>query len=277
MHGFRCNETMKYHWIHPEYRDAVQCFLLEESGDWMKHAVRNVIVDRTTETRKLEPPSPIPACYAKIYRYPRFKDRLRIFLRGGLFGASRAAVEYRNLRRLHRQGLAPSVIAYGEVRHHGWLQESLLVMDEVGGAVPLDQFVAGPFKAFSPEQRREFIRRLAGFTRRMNAGRFVNSEYHWRNILVRCDGAEVSFKVIDPSASRFRYRLFFPWFDLATLEVCAPYFFSRSERLLFFKCWEQMEDRPLTRCQRKRIAKIRKLSERIGRKELKRYRHILPA
>jgi len=265
---------MKYHSIASDCRASVAQHKLHTSRDWMQFAVQNIVVDRTSETRRLQPPNPIPECYAKIYRYPMLKDRLRILLRGGLLGRSRAATEFKNLRRLHARGLAPQVLAFGSTRRCGLLYESLLVVEAVQNAVPLDQFIAGPFAGLSREQRIGFLSALAGFTRRMNAGRFVNGEYHWRNILVRHDGTAHRFQVIDPSASRLRCRLFHPLFDLTTLDVCAPFFFSQPERLRFFKHYAGTENQPLTARQKRQLRRLLALRRRIAKEELKRYRAI---
>jgi len=265
---------MKYHSIAPDCRASVAQHKLHASKDWMQFAVQNIVVDRTSETRRLQPPAPIPECYAKIYRHPLLKDRLRILLRGGLLGRSRAATEFKNLRRLHARGLAPRVLAFGNRRRFGLLHESLLVVEAVQNAVPLDSFISGPFAGFSRKQRIVFLSALAGFTRRMNAGRFVNSEYHWRNILVQNDGTTCRLQVIDPSASRWRCRLFCPLFDLATLDVCAPFFFSQTERLRFFKYYTGTENQPLTVQQKRQLRRLLALRRRIAKKELKRYRAI---
>ena len=267
---------MKYCFIADEYKQAIAALALKEPEDWMAYSVQGIVVDRTTETRRLKPPAPLPGCYAKIYRYPRWDDRLRITFRGGLLGRSRASVEYHNLRVLHARGLAPRVVAFGQQRIAGLLQSSLLISEEVPDARSLDQYIAGPFQTLTPQARRDVIDRLAAFTRQMNAGGFINSEYHWRNILVinQCDG--VAFQLIDPSSSRRRYRLFYPFFDVATLDVCAPFFFTRTERLRFFKQYLDRMGRPLTKRHKKWLQQIAVLRSRISQKELKRYRAILP-
>ena len=267
---------MKYYFIAPEYRETITTLKLDHPKNWMNFSVQDIVMDRTSETRRLAPPSPLPGCYAKIYRYPRRDDRLRILLRGGLLGRSRGKVEHDNLQRLHAKGLAPRIIAFGQERSGGLLSASLLVVEEVVGALPMDTFIFQKLPSMSKSQRKIFIKTLAIFTRKMNQNRFVNSEYHWRNILVRQTDDTFSIQVIDPSSSRRRYGLIYPFFDLVTLDVCAPFFFTRTERLRFFKLYENSSDSPLTVPQKKKLRKIITLRKTVAKKELKRHKKILP-
>ncbi|NLW83493.1 MAG: hypothetical protein GXY41_03665 [Phycisphaerae bacterium] len=191
-------------------------------------------------------------------------------------GRSRARVECDNLQHLSAKGLAPRVLAYGQNRHWGMQNLSFLVIEEVPDTMTLDTFIAGPLQSLTPRQRRDLLRKLAVFTQTMNAGGYVNSEYHWRNILVQKSEDGVGFQVIDPSGSRLRYKLRYPYFDLATLDVCAPFFFSRTERLRFFKQYQGCSEEKLTSHLKKKVLAILTLRGKIAKKELKRYRKILP-
>ena len=268
---------MKYLFLSPEHKDTISALKLDTPKNWMDFSVQDIVVDRTSETRRLAPPAPLPGCYAKIYRYPTQKDQMRILLRGGLLGRSRAKVEHDNLQQLHAKGLAPKIIAFGQEQSHGLLSTSLLVVEEVTDALPMDSFASKTLPSLSTSQRKIFIKTLAEFTQKMNQNRFVNSEYHWRNILVRQTDETFFFQVIDPSSSRRRYKWIYPFFDLVTLDVCAPYFFSRTERLRFFKLYEGCLTRPLTARQKKKLRNITALRQNVAKKELKRHRNILPA
>jgi len=267
---------MRYTYIADEYKNTIEELRLDTPDQWMAYSVQIASLDRTTETRRLGLPAPLSGVFAKIYRYPRWDDRFRILFRGGLLGRSRAKVEFDNLRLLHRRGLAPQVIAYGKERYKGLLRTSLLVIGEVADAVSLDVFVADELSSLTRRRRQNFIQTLARFTRTMNTGGFINTEYHWRNILVQKNEAGFSFQVIDPSSSRWWFRLFYPSFDLATLDVCAPYFFTRTERLRFLKHYWGSEGLPLNAKQKAQIYKIAGLRRVVAEKELKRYRSILP-
>lgn len=266
---------MKYCFVAEEFKKAIATGGLDTPARWMGYSVQEVAKDRTTETCRLRLPAPLPGAYAKIYKYPLLKDRLRILFRGGLLGRSRAKVECDNLRLLHSRGLAPQVIAYGRQRRFGILEWSLLVLEEVAGAVAMDAFAVDGLRRLTRRQRGDFIRTLAAFTRAMNAKGFINTEYHWRNILVRQSGGGFSFQVIDLSSSRPWYRFFMPLFDLATLDVCAGHFFTRTERLRFLKFYLGCEGKPLTARQKKQAARIAALRDTVSKKEMKRYRHIL--
>ena len=122
---------MKYVFSADDCKEAIGRLGLDTPGAWMGCAVAVAAMDRTTETRRLRLPSPLPGCYAKIYRYPRWDDRIRILFRGGLVGRGRARVEFDNLRMLGGRGLSPRVIAYGVEREFGLLRTALLVIEEV--------------------------------------------------------------------------------------------------------------------------------------------------
>jgi hypothetical protein len=267
---------MKYCYIADEYKDAIETLQLRGPDDWMRHAVQVAAQDRTTETRRLKPPAPLPGCYAKIYRYPRWDDRLQIIFRGGLVGRSRARTEFDNLRHLSRYGLAPRVVAYGKQRKYGFLSVSLLVIEEVAQTQAMDTFVGRHLAGLTRRQRLNFIDALARFAQKMNADGFVNSEFHWRNILVRQTGESFAFWVIDPSSRRLRYRVLAPVFDVATLDVCAPWFFTRAERLRFMKVYWNCAESPLTDRHKKHLRTIAAIRNTIAKKELNRYRTILP-
>ncbi len=268
---------MRYSYIVDEYKNAIKELRLDTPEQWMEHSVQIVAKDRTTEARRLRLPASLPPAFAKIYRYPRWDDRLRILFRGGLTGRSRAKIEFDNLRLLHSRGLAPQVIAYGYERYLGLLRKSLLVIREVSDSVSLDDFAATRLPSLTRHQRQNFIQTLACFTRMMNFGGYINTEYHWRNILVCSSNTGFSFQIIDPSSSRWWFRFVCPLFDLATLDGCAPYFFTRTERLRFLKYYWGTEGRHLSPGQKKQIKRLTDTCRSVSRKELKRYRRILPA
>ena len=266
---------MKYVFKADDYKEAIERLCLDTPESWMRYGVQVAAKDRTSETQRLQPPGPLPGCYAKIYRYPHWQDRMRILFRGGLLGRSRARVEFDNLRHLNTLGLSPRVVAYGVQRRFGLLTGTLLVVEEVGGASAMDAFAAGELGMLTRKGRRQFVRDLAAFTRQMNTGGFINSQFHWRNILVRKTKDGFAFQVIDPSSSRQRLRLLYPYYDLATLDVCGSHFFTRAERLRFLKCYWGSNGERLTDDQKKQVSKIAALRETLSKAELVRYRHIL--
>ncbi len=268
---------LKYYFIADEFRPLFSEGPWPDSQDWMRFAIRKAAKSRTTETQQLQLPGNLPGCYAKCYRYPRKQDRFRIFWRGGFIGKSRAQVEFENLCLLHKRNLAPRVVVFAEKRRFGMLMESLLIVEEVANSIPFQEFVALRLHTLTLKKRQLLIDSLAIFTRRMNANRFINSEFHWRNLMIAENNTDFTFQIIDPSGRRRRYQLLYPFFDLATLDVCAPFFFTRSERLRFYKIHHDCQNQPLNPEQKNEIKRLLRLREKVCRKELKRYRDILPA
>ena len=212
----------------------------------------------------------------KCYQYPTWRDQCNIFLRGGFFGKSRGRKEFENLLLLHHRGLSPCPIAFAERRRFGFLQASLLIVAEAADSVPFDEFAATFLPSLSAEARKSLLISLALFTRQMNLGGFLNTEFHWRNILVRASDGQFHFQVIDPSARRWRYQWLYPYYDLATIDIAAPHFFSATERLFFFKVYHGCGKQRLTRKQKNLIRKIQRLRLQLLPKEESRYQNFLP-
>lgn len=250
---------LKYYFIAAEFRAFLSDRQFPDSQDWLHFAIRTAAQSRTTKTQLLKLPEALPKCYAKTYCYPRWRDRLRICWRGGLLGRSRAQVEFENLARLQKKNLAPRVVIFAQKRRFGFLTESLLLVEEVPNAVPFDAFVAGQLRQLSPKRRHQLIDSLALFTQKMNADGFLNTEFHWRNLLIEANEKNFVLQVIDPSAHRRRYQWLYPFFDLATMDIAAPFFFSRSERLRFYKCYHNTLKQKLNQKQKKEIKQIQRL------------------
>lgn len=53
---------MKYCFVAENYKEAIKALGLKTPDDWMRFAVQDFVVDRTTETRRLNPPAPLPGC-----------------------------------------------------------------------------------------------------------------------------------------------------------------------------------------------------------------------
>lgn len=161
-------------------------------------------------------------------------------LRGVLFGKSKARREFNNLNLLRAAGLdAPAGIAFGEQRRAGFVVRSFLISEGVADPQPLDLLIRDWLpKQPAAEQRHwraELIRRLANYTRRLHAQRFVHHDYFWRNIILTGTRLE-HFALIDahkgrvwPAWAEPRSRAK----DLATLDAPAPAFFRRTERMRF--------------------------------------------
>lgn len=224
---------LKYYFIDNKFRGFLSERQFTDSQDWLQFAIRTAAESRTSKTQLLELPEALPKCYAKTYRYPRWRDRLRICWRGGWLGKSRAQVEFDNLRRLQKRNLAPKVAIFAQKRHFGFLTESLLLVEEVVNAVPFDAFVAQQLRQLSLKRRRHLIDSLALFSKKMNADGFLNTEFHWRNLLIVASEKDFVFQVIDPSAHRRRYQWLYPFFDLATMDIAAPFSSAKANACAF--------------------------------------------
>lgn len=162
-------------------------------------------------------------------------------LRGTFFGRSKARREFENLGGLRRLGLdAPAPVACGEDRRARWLLRSCLLSEGIPDPAPLDLFIRDHLSGLPREERRrtrrELIERLAAYTRRLHAQRFVHHDYFWRNILLSGRSLERFYLIDAHKGGRWAF-----WAerrsrakDLATLDAPAPYFFRRSERLQFY-------------------------------------------
>lgn len=256
-----------------EYEIFISEKKLYSYEDWKQFPFEVVVASKTTEICKIILPDNFPIVYAKIYTCPTLKHLRKQLMRGGLVGKTRAKIEFENLKLLHKRSLAPKVIMFKENRSLGFFQSAFLVMEEVKGAIPLDVFVFTKLNTLNRESRFLFIKSLAEVTKIMNEKRYVNGEYHWRNILVCKKNNTWQFQIIDPSSRRFRDKIFKPYFDLATLDVYSEKFFSKIERLRFLKFYFGKSG-SFSQKEKKLIAKIEKLRDKIKRKELKRYESV---
>lgn len=267
-----------YVYQNPKYQQAIRQLGLKRISDWLAYPHQQILSHRTGCLWRIELPSPLPNCYLKHYFYPTVSDRLKIAFRGGLLGRCRARVEFDNLIRLNEQSLAPQVIAFGIRRRWGFLTQAMLIVQEVADVEPLDDFAASKLKNLNRQQRRCFIERLATFTQAMNREGFINGQFFWRNILVSYQPpAEFSFQVIDPSSSRRWAQWFMPYYDLACLDIAAPYFFSRTERLLFLKRYLGLNGsgKFLVKKYKSLIKKMLRLEHKLAPREQKRLKKIL--
>lgn len=207
--------------------------------------------------------------YIKYYFYPTTKDRIKILLRGGLVGKSRARIEFNNLQYLNIKGLSPKPLFLIEDYHHFLLSTSILAIEEVENSIPLDEFIFTRLPSLSYTRRQDFIKFLAITTRKMNEDGFINGEYHWRNILLTDNGKQFTFQIIDCSRHRLAEQYFSPYLDLASLDVYAEEFFSVKERMMFLKTYLGVEK---LIHQRKLVKHILEMKQKVSLKEMKRYK-----
>jgi hypothetical protein len=115
------------------------------------------------------------------------KSRLR-----HLLGISRYQRELANLEYFRQLGLpTPSLVAHGERKRMGLLDQAVLVTAEVAEATDLLALVrAGEFYARGKDCAREMLSQLANATRLMHEDGFYHQDLKPRNVLARFSGDE---------------------------------------------------------------------------------------
>lgn len=197
--------------------------------------------------------------------------------RGVLFGTSKARREFNNLNLLRARGLdAPVGVAFGEERRAGFVVRSFLISEGVADPQPLDLLIRDwlPTQP-AAEQRRwraELIQRLADYTRRLHAQRFVHHDYFWRNIILTGTSLE-HFALIDAHKG----RLWPAWAeqrsrakDLATLDAPAAAFFRRTERLRFLLAY--LGKKNLAASDKEFLRRVLSVAEPLRERQLRRVR-----
>ena len=181
--------------------------------------------------------------YLKIYRYPRLRPKVKYALR-----SCRARAEFDSLEWLQRAGLPGVVpVAWGSVRRCRLIQSCFLLTKGIEDAEDLEQHLPRFFEQpRTPEwhaRKRKGLLDLAQVVARMHAAGFFDGDLFFRNILTterHADGEETPLWFLDHPKGRViperkgRGRRDAAAIDLASLDLEAPLFFSRTERLRFF-------------------------------------------
>ncbi|MBN2491171.1 MAG: hypothetical protein JXQ29_10025 [Planctomycetes bacterium] len=183
--------------------------------------------------------------FVKIYSYKGLRRILRGLFRNTFCGASRARHEWTNLLRLARLGVpVPEPVALIERRRLRTLRACALATCWEPDSVTADHFLDRAPPAARLVVARE-IARLAGV---MHDAGYADGDLHLRNLLVikpDCAGfgaARPRVLKIDSPAGRLTRSRRRQIHDLASLDVGARRFLSRSERL---RCWRHYcESRP---------------------------------
>lgn len=229
--------------IDPAWKDFLRAHSLASVADVYRCERGEVVTQSgTTEVRRLvlSHGAVERTIFIKKYWVTGPRQLWSGMFRGVLLGTSKAKREFSNLNLLRARGLdAPAGIAFGEERKAGFVIRSFLISDGVPNPKPLDLLIRDWLpQQPAGEQRRwrtELIQRLAEYTRRLHAQRFVHHDYFWRNIILTGTSLD-HFALIDahkgriwPAWAEQRSRAK----DLATLDAPAPAFFRRTERLRF--------------------------------------------
>jgi hypothetical protein len=233
----------------------------------------------TTEVRRVSLVHGDRECsvYIKKYWVNSLTQLWSGMFRGALFGRSKARREYTNLRRLRQWGLdAPGAVAYGEERRARCLFRSFLISEGVAAPCPLNLFIRDVLPTLPERERskarRELIMRLASYTRRLHARRFVHHDLFWRNIILSGRSLDCFFLIDAHKGKRWM-----PWAaqrsrakDLATLDAPAPWFFRRPERLRFYLHY--VDRARLTISDRRLVRRVLAVAEPMRERQLNRVR-----
>lgn len=171
-------------WIHPRYLEQLK----EEIVPILSHTetLPGAILLKKTENRLifkgnlngLQEPIII-----KAFKMPYLADKVKYFFR-----SSRGHKEYRVSLELSQQAIsAPPVIAYGVSRRFGFLTGDILISREIGEAIPLSTWVRNNIvKGPIPFQgKKEIIKALASFVRRIHDNGVYSRDFHQGNILLK--------------------------------------------------------------------------------------------
>ena len=136
----------------------------------------------------------------------------------------------------------PEPLAFLERRRFGLLKSSYYVTQALPAADSLDHFVEQRFSEWRPDEKRAFIRRLAGQLKNAHRQGMLHGDLKAKNILVAANdsGAE-KIRFIDLDAVRLQHAasLSERCRDLARLNCSFlnTTLVSRTQRLLFLKCY----------------------------------------
>jgi len=179
----------------------------------------------------------------KVFYVKRYLRTMGI---GSWFGFSRLRMEVRNLGLFTQLGIATSpLVAYGEKRILSKTLRGVLVTEEVENALDLEE-IASKHSVILHDKKwyMETAKQLAQITAKLHGEKFCHNDMHWRNILVKNWQTTPDVYLIDCPAGKYffgrllKYRILK---DLANLDKNAHKYFTRTQRLRFFKYYRQVE------------------------------------
>lgn len=178
--------------------------------------------------------------YVKIYDFSA--RGLRVWL-----GRSKARTEWENLALFRRLGIrTPELVAYGETRRGGRVRSGALVSAEIPSAADLRTLAQRrDVRLADSAWRRAVLRQVAEYARRLHLAGFIHNDLNWRNVLVTLDGAPTVYFIDCPSGRPY------PRFlrergtvkDLAFLDKLGRQYFSRTDRLRFYRYYREADSR----------------------------------
>jgi tRNA A-37 threonylcarbamoyl transferase component Bud32 len=173
----------------------------------------------------------------------RYNPKGCLFAARYMLRRSRARRAWQTARALcARHVPTPEPLAFVERRQCGFLKASYLVTRALAGAEGLDLYVEKYFTAWTIDEKRAFIGRLAALLKSAHDQGMVHGDLKAKNILVAADGGSgEQFWFIDLDAARLRPAscLSEKCRDLARLNCSFlnTALVSRTQRLFFLRCY----------------------------------------
>lgn len=157
------------------------------------------------------------------------------------FGRSRLQGEWENLQYFKSLGInTPRIVAYGQLTKHGFLDQGVLVTEEVPAARDLLTISkSNPFLLEDKNWLDQVMHQTAEYSRQLHDCGFVHWDLKWRNILVSMEKKQFpQVYFFDCPLGKKRYL----WLrkrgaikDLACLDKVAKKVLSQKSRMKFFK------------------------------------------
>jgi hypothetical protein len=190
--------------FHPDGRFHAKKPAISFEEIWKQDALSTVTAYRTSDVCLIECPlgslnGKPGTVYRKRYWYPALKGKLNGFFRNTFFGRSRAAVEFKNMNRLHAMGHSKVLpLAFGEERRLRLLCRAFILTEHVAETRSLDGCLKEETFIHAPnEERKVFLCALGRWVGRLHSIGYRDRDLFTRNILVHGTHCECSFSKID--------------------------------------------------------------------------------
>lgn len=161
-------------------------------------------------------------------------------------GYSRCEVEVRNIKWFVNQGIAcGQLVAHGIEKKNFRTQRGALITANVENTRNLKETAETSHELFRNRSwRRSIINQLADITRRLHSQKFCHNDFQWRNILISQDRHSPQIFLIDcPFGRNFSWPFlnYRKIKDLGSLDEQASIHLSRTDRLRFYKRYQDIE------------------------------------
>ncbi len=253
-------------------------FELDENPFPAVRAIRGEIFRQVAERVTLRFEQQGNTYFLKYHRGVGWREIIKnlLFFRLPVLGAEN---EWRAIRLLEKQGVPTMrLAAYGQ---QGWNpagRESFIITEELKPTVSLEDFFKGPEgESTGLAMKRRLIAEVAGMTRAMHRAGMNHRDLYICHFLLHTDKlaeGEVKLSLIDLHRAQLREQVPTRWLakDLASLYFSAlPARLSRRDELRFLKRYFDGPLRESLQSNRQQLKWIKKESERLQKKYLRKY------